>query len=272
MEFISPCSHLITIVTCVVILLVYIIARMHADKLVYIVSPPNVNVVPTPLHGAYAKQKCDLIVTFIPVRPTINEEVFVSLKTVGGQKVQDDIEASFIMPNEDLVSGRIHQTNQIGNLQCQEIYHVVLPSFNVEKRAKRFLKQLMYDIFCKAFRAMYSNIVLCPATIPPLNYPVNVFANILIASLRSCGMHTNDSVVQIFVHNPKEADDFDQEFRELGVQIIAVSGERHLPIPAFHVKDIKQAEADNALKNSIKINRGSIIEQQICLLNHNLVL
>ena len=49
MEFISPCSHLITIVTCVVILLVYIIARMHADKLVYIVSPPNVNVVPTPL-------------------------------------------------------------------------------------------------------------------------------------------------------------------------------------------------------------------------------
>ena len=220
------------------------------------------------LHGAYAKQKCDLIVTFIPVRPTINEEVFVSLKTVGGQKVQDDIEASFIMPNEDLVSGKIHQTNQTGNLQCQEIYHVVLPSFNVENRAKTFLKQMMDDIFCKAFRAMYSNIVLCPATIPPLNYPLNVFANILIASLRSCGMYTNDSVVQIFVRNPKEADDFDQEFRELGVQITAVSGERHLPIPAFHVKDIKQAEADPALKNSIKINRGSIIEQQVCLLNH----
>ncbi len=216
------------------------------------------------LHGAYAKQKCDVIVSFIPVKPASTFDVFVSLKDVGGQQVQDDIEATFIMPSTNLLPGRIHSTCQTGNLQCQEVYHVVLPSFNEESRAQRFLEQMMEEVFDKAFRATYNNIVFCPATIYPLNYPVDVFTKMLIASLHSNrGMYTNGSKVQVFVCDLKDVHYFDKEFRELGVTIehnnTPVFVKKHSMVPIIPVE-----QADTVLKSAIKIIKGSIIDQQVC--------
>ena len=210
--------------------------------------------------GDYARLSCDAFVTFIPEKPTFNEPVFTALTCTGGQELCNSFELS--LGTQRLIPATIHPTSYTGDLECNEIFHVVLPPYTHGGRVSHVLNTALMKALEQG-SINNSRIVFCPPTIPPLNYPADLYAQAFISALSSAntGMYSTDLNIKVFVDDSHDAENFEKVMRDSGFQIY--HRDRFETIQASVPKVVNQRGNASTLEKVIKIQKGNIIDFQV---------
>ena len=218
--------------------------------------------------GNYARQKCDVIVTFIPESLKFTEPVLVTLGNVGGRDVQNDLEAS--LGSQKLICASFYRTQHTGDIKCREIFHIVLPKVDYSSTSdlgyqKNALNKTLQKVFDDATSYGYDTIVLCPLTVPPLNYPVDLYAQTLASTILSIksGTSSGDLSVQVFVENECESDDFELAMTHCHFHIHDRS--RSSDIPEYRPTVTKKHGTTDSLKQVVHIGSGNMLDLQVCV-------
>ena len=201
--------------------------------------------------GDYTKKRCDALTTFISETPNF-QDVFMTLAASGGQEVRSDIEA-FFGARAQLTSAIVHRTQVVGNLKCSELYHVVLPCYTGAPRSNAVVEVALHEFFSKVC-TNNSEVIITPFTCPPLNYPVDVYAQAVlnILAVKNLGIHSNISVM-IFIENAKNNGIFEEKMRNLSYDVDHIHIASHdLPV--------------NLLLGNIKISEKKMHDLEVCVL------
>ena len=221
--------------------------------------------------GSYAQQECDAMIIFIPNSLDFTEPVFKPLFAFGGPKIQSDLEVS-LGSHKKMLPNSTHYTYETGNLKCEVMLHVVLQNYSDldQRKARNALIHSLGEAFgnsisrCKKF-------VLCPLSIPPLNYPTKVYADALVHVLSNSnfGMCSSDFIVQVFVNDPSEVSIFEQIMRESSFNIVhCVPTSRR---PLFHGPTPQEGWNGQSLKDVMLLTKGDMFALQVSASHYTVI-
>ena len=216
--------------------------------------------------GDYARQRCDAIVTFIPENPDFSEPVFMALGSIGGREVQNDLQAT--LGSQKLISASVYRTQYTGNMTCHALFHIVLPMIQLRNSdnlifQQNALKTTLQKVLQQTGGNKYNTIVLCPLTVPPLNYPTELYAEtlaLIVSEIRS-DSHASDMSIQVFVDNDCEGNDFEVALKKNNFQI-----HDHNPLEYVSIlkpKVTKQLGNRDSLEKAVKITTGDMLDLQV---------
>lgn len=229
---------------------------------------------PTGVHlaiytGNYAQLKCDAFVTFIPDDPKFTEPVLVALSNFGGLEVQKDFEAT--LGARKLTQASLYSTKRTGNLECREIIHIVLPRYDLlfgARNPQMLLSQTLQHLFYGT-TPKYNTMVICPPTLPPLNYPGDLYAKCLTDTIMNIkqGMYGTDLNLQVFVDDDYEVDEFEVAMKSSNYVIHSRDHVNTLPV--FKPRPVKETGTPESLQKVVKILTGDMLDIQVRLCTYN---
>lgn len=213
--------------------------------------------------GNYAHIQCDAFITFVPDEPKFNEPVLVSLSTHGGQEVQKGFELTLGVSK--LTQGSMYITKRTGKLACRDVVHLVLPMYDLLFGASRspytVLMKTLQDLFYDMNRK-YSEIVICPPTLPPLNYPADLYAKCLADTVVNINAGSKLNLIQVFVDDDYEVDELEAVMKKEGSYRI-LSRERVNTLPTFRPRQVKETGTPASLQKAVKIQTGDMFDIQV---------
>ena len=194
-------------------------------------------------YGDAMKKACNAMAVFVSELPRArNYGILSSLVEAGGSDVFNDIET---LKDKNLLPATVHKSQNVGNLSCSEIYYVVLPHFN--DRSEKTVTAALQELFSQL---SYNEILITSFTDVPLNYPVDVYAHVLLSCIAKMRLN-EDLTITVFVDEKKHASTFRKELLKLGYELHNSS----LLMDVNHPLSIVQISNENLFNLEVYVNK-----------------
>ena len=234
--------------------------------------------------GTFSYVKCDAIACFISTTPTVDDLVLLSLMSAGGSELQHEVN-SYLQSKCELLPATVHKISTVGSLNCKAVYLTVLPCYNDDLKSlvakpQSYLVTAINELITEAIR--YStDIVIAPISCAPLNYPIELFAEVLIQVLTDRNSEAeSDLNFTIFVESSSCEAIFKSKMREYDYHIhyqhlphpfqspcepVNHIHHQHLPHLSQPLSELSSVTVEQ-LKKAVKVTQGDMMSIQVTIL------
>ena len=154
----------------------------------------------------------DTIINFVSLHPSDSDANLKELKaTSNGSRIIDQFR-SMLKCTRSIRPGQIIKLENDGALKCSHLWYVLLEPWNGGiNNQSFFLGKCLEKIFNEASDSR--TVLLTTTCAKPLNYPAEVFAKKIIASLKS-QQASPDSMVIVYINKSSDATEFKKQFND----------------------------------------------------------
>ena len=235
--------------------------------------------------SSFTYMKCDAIACFISTTPKDDDLVLLSLVSDGGSELQHEIK-SYLQSTCKFLPAIPRSISTVGSLKCKVIYLTALPCFNNDlenlvAKHQSSLEIAINELITKAI-VYGTDIAIAPISCTPLNYPVELVAEVLIKVLTDRKTEAdNDLNFSVFVESSSCQKIFESKMTDYGYQIHL----RHLPnlsqspsesgyhMHHQHLSNLSQSSSEPSfsvtveqLKKNVKVTRGDMMSIEVKIL------
>ena len=193
--------------------------------------------------GAFTYVKCDAIACFISTTPKVDDLVLLSLVSAGGSELEQEIK-SYLQSACNFLPAIPRSISTVGSLKCKVIYLTALPCYNNDDlenlvaKHRSSLEVAINELITKAI-VYGTDIVIAPISCAPLNYPVELVAEVITKVLTDRKIEAeNDLNFSVFVESSSCKEIFESKMADYGYHI----HHRHIPNqsqspnePGYHI-------------------------------------